>query len=52
MYLKWVFYMIYDYNKLLKPIRFFESTIPGRTPIEEFYSDYSRIVFSSSFRRL
>jgi len=41
-----------NYEKILKVNRYFTSTIAGRIPIEEFNSDKSRIVFSSSFRRL
>ena len=39
-------------DNLLLPLRQQQSTIPGRSPIEEFYSDKSRIIYSSSFRRL
>ena len=40
------------YEDILRPLRLRKSTIPSRTSIEEFYSDRSRILFSSSFRRL
>jgi dGTPase len=44
--------MNYNYAGLLKPIRKRQTTVINRESIEEFYSDRSRIVFSSSFRRL
>lgn len=37
---------------ILQPLRQQSSSISGRSPVEEFYSDRSRIIYSSSFRRL
>ena len=39
-------------QELLNPLRQRPTSIPGRSPVEEFYSDRSRIIYSSSFRRL
>ena len=44
--------MKYDYERLFIPFRLRPTTIPGRLNLEEFYSDHSRIIYSSSFRRL
>lgn len=44
--------MQYDYEKLLSTKRETHSTINRGLQIEEFYSDRSRILFCSSFRRL
>lgn len=44
--------MIYDYTKLLSSQRERNSTAPKNSDVEEFYSDRSRIIYSSSFRRL
>lgn len=41
-----------DIKKFLNPLRIRKTTISGRSPIEEFFSDRSRILYSSSFRRL
>ena len=40
------------YNKLLCTDRLRSSTIKRQSKIDEFYSDRSRIIYSSSFRRL
>lgn len=42
--------MRYDFNKMLSPKRFRLSK--DRKKIDDFYSDRSRIIYSSSFRRL
>ena len=42
----------YDYKKLLSTRRERSSTIERPEIIDEFYSDRSRIIYSSSFRRL
>lgn len=39
-------------EELLLPLRQRQTSIPGRLPVEEFYSDRSRIIYASSFRRL
>jgi dGTPase len=44
--------MKYNYEKLFIPFRLRPTTISGRLNLEEFYSDHSRIIYSSSFRRL
>lgn len=44
--------MSYDYRKIIIPYRIRQTTIPNRYNLEEFYSDRSRITYSSSFRRL
>lgn len=44
--------MIYDYKNLLSETRLKSSTIKRHVKVEEFYSDRSRIIFCSSFRRL
>lgn len=41
----------YIFDPLLKPVRTRASSV-SRTSLEEFYSDRSRIIYSSSFRRL
>lgn len=41
-----------EYESILSSSRLQTSSIPGREKIEEFYSDRSRIIYSSSFRRL
>ena len=41
-----------DYNEILNPLRLQKTSIPDRKPIDEFLSDRSRILYSSSFRRL
>lgn len=41
-----------EYKKLLNTQREKESTIKRKTLIDEFYSDRSRIIYCSSFRRL
>jgi dGTPase len=41
-----------EYEKILSSYRLQKSSIQGREKIEEFYSDRSRIIYSSSFRRL
>lgn len=43
---------VYDYNKLLSKSRLRPSTINRKALIDQFYSDRSRILFCSSFRRL
>ena len=40
------------FDKILQPIRLRKSEIGGRVALEEFFSDKSRIIYSSSFRRL
>lgn len=42
----------YDYNKILCTRRFRNSGIGRNSTVDEFYSDRSRIIYSSSFRRL
>lgn len=44
--------MNYDYKKLFSTKRMRQTTISRLSPIEEFYSDRSRLIYSSSFRRL
>lgn len=39
-------------ERLLNPIRQKPSSTGGRTSVEEFYNDRSRIIYASSFRRL
>ncbi len=41
-----------DYEKILCTKRLRDSTIKRKLSVEEFYSDRSRILYSSSFRRL
>lgn len=43
---------VYDYKKLLSTNRLRPSTIHRNARIDELYSDRSRIIFCSSFRRL
>ena len=40
------------FKRILTPVRLRKSDIGGRVPLEEFFSDKSRIIYSSSFRRL
>ncbi len=40
------------FDRILIPVRLRKSDICGRVPLEEFFSDKSRIIYSSSFRRL
>ena len=40
------------YEKILLPIRLRQSDIKDREALDEFLSDKSRIIYSSSFRRL
>ena len=40
------------FKQILVPLRLRKSDISGRVPLEEFFSDKSRIIYSSSFRRL
>ena len=44
--------MEYNYKKLLSVVRKRPTTIKRTSAIDEFYSDRSRIIYSSSFRRL
>lgn len=46
------FVMNYDYNKLFNSCRIKETTIKRPANIDEYYSDRSRIIYCSSFRRL
>ena len=43
---------VIDFNKILYTDRLRKSSIIRTAPIDEFYSDRSRIIYSSSFRRL
>lgn len=43
---------MYNYRDLLSRNRIRHSTIKRSKPVDEFYSDRSRILYSSSFRRL
>lgn len=43
---------VIDFNKILYTDRSRKSSIIRTAPIDEFYSDRSRIIYSSSFRRL
>ena len=42
----------FNYEQLLRPLRFRPTTVHRENIIDEYYSDRSRIIFSSSFRRL
>ena len=44
--------MIHNYKKLLSSKRVNDSTVKRNALIDEFYSDRSRIIYCSSFRRL
>lgn len=44
--------MDYNYKKLFSTERLRQTTISRSRPIEEYYSDRSRLIYSSSFRRL
>lgn len=44
--------MIYDYKNILRTSRLRTSSIKRNTVVDEIYSDRSRILYSSSFRRL
>ena len=44
--------MQYDYNQLLTTVRKRLSTINRSNASEQFYSDRSRVIYNSSFRRL
>lgn len=44
--------MQYDYNQLLTTVRKRLSTINRSNVSEQFYSDRSRVIYNSSFRRL
>ena len=44
--------MKHDYDKKLSSARLRISTVPRNNKIDEFYSDRSRILYSTSFRRL
>jgi dGTPase len=44
--------MEYDYENKLSVMRMRNSTIKRNFVVDEFYSDRSRIIYSSSFRRL
>ena len=44
--------MQYDYNQLLTTARKRLSTINRSNASEQFYSDRSRVIYNSSFRRL
>lgn len=44
--------MEHDYDEKLSSARLRTSTIPRKNKIDEFYSDRSRILYSTSFRRL
>lgn len=44
--------MFYNYKKFLSTERFRKSSLHRSSTIEEFYSDRSRILFCTSFRRL
>ncbi len=44
--------MQYDYNQLLTTVRKRHSTINRSNASEQFYSDRSRVIYNSSFRRL
>lgn len=37
------------FKRILTPVRLRKSDIGGRVPLEEFFSDKSRIIYSSSF---
>ena len=41
-----------EWKKLMTPHQFREKSGEGREPLEEFKQDYSKIIFSSAFRRL
>lgn len=44
--------MKYDYKSILSTKRVRPSTVKRASQIDEFYSDRSRVLYSSSFRRL
>ena len=44
--------MIFNYKKLISKQRVKASSIKRNAAIDDFYSDRSRIIYSSSFRRL
>lgn len=44
--------MKYNYNKIMSTERKRPSTIRRKNNVEEFYSDRSRVIYNSSFRRL